>query len=92
MGATLDIRGPGSQYRLFFNYTKPPFDNIKVRQAFMHAINRQAIKDTLYPGELATLATSPLPPGYFGHMPVEIPEYDPDKAKSLLQEAGYGRV
>ena len=90
MGATLDIRGPGSQYRLMFNYTKPPFDDIKVRQAFMHAIDRQAIKDTLYPGSLATISTSPLPPGYFGHKPVEIPDYDPEKAKSLLKEAGYG--
>jgi peptide/nickel transport system substrate-binding protein len=90
MGAVLDKRGPGGQYRLYFNYTKPPFDNINVRQAFMHAIDRQAIKETLYPGELATLATSPLPPGYFGHMPMEMPEYDPDKAKRLLQEAGYG--
>lgn len=90
MGAVLDLRGPGGQYRLYFNYTKPPFDDIKVRQAFMHAIDRNAIRDTLFPGELSNLATSPLPPGYFGHIPVEIPEYDPEKAKRLLQEAGYG--
>jgi peptide/nickel transport system substrate-binding protein len=89
MGAVIDKRGPGSQMRFYFNYTKPPFDNIKVRQAFMHAIDRQAIKDTLYPGDLATLATSPLPPGYFGHKPLELPEYDPEKAKKLLAEAGY---
>jgi peptide/nickel transport system substrate-binding protein len=89
MGAVLDKRGPGSQERFYINYTKPPFDDIRVRQAFMHAIDRQAIKDTLYPGALAKLAPSPLPPGYFGHMPVEMPEYNPDKAKKLLAEAGY---
>ena len=54
----------------------------------MHAIDRQAIKETLYPGALATVSPSPLPPGYFGHMPVEMPEYNPDKAK-LLAEAGH---
>jgi peptide/nickel transport system substrate-binding protein len=89
MGAVLDRRGPGGQYRIYFNYTKPPFDNIKVRLAFMHAIDRKQIRDTLYPGELGSLATSPLPEGYFGHIAVEIPEYNPELAKKLLAEAGY---
>jgi peptide/nickel transport system substrate-binding protein len=89
MGAVLDKRGPGGQQRFYINYTKPPFDDIRVRQAFMHAIDRQALKDTLYPGALATLSPSPLPPGYFGHIAVEIPEYNPEKAKKLLAEAGY---
>jgi peptide/nickel transport system substrate-binding protein len=70
IGAVLDKRGPGSQERFYINMTKPPFDDIRVRQAFLHAIDRQAIKDTLYPGSLAQLAVSPLPPGYFGHIPV----------------------
>jgi peptide/nickel transport system substrate-binding protein len=91
MGAVLDKRGPGGQFRFYFNYTKPPFDNLKVRQAFMHAIDRQAIIDTLYPGPLGTLATSPLPPGYFGHQPQELPAYDPDLAKKLLVEAGFDK-
>ena len=89
IGAVLDKRGPGSQERFYINMTKPPFDDIRVRQAFLHAINRQAIKDILYPGSLAQLADSPLPPGYFGHMPVAMPEYDPEQAKKLLAEAGH---
>ena len=48
MGAVLDKRGPGSQERYYINYTKPPFDDIRVRQAFMHAIDRQGHqRDTL---------------------------------------------
>src|ERR687888_1712435 len=89
IGAVLDKRGPGSQERIYIDMTKPPFDDIRVRQAFIHAIDRQAIKDTLYPGSLAQLADSPLPPGYFGHTPVAMPEYDPEKAKKLLAEAGH---
>jgi peptide/nickel transport system substrate-binding protein len=89
MGAVLDKRGPGGQERIYLNMTQPPFDDIRVRQAFMHAIDRQAIKDTLYPGELATLADSPLPPGYFGHIAVEMPEYNPGLVKRLLAEAGH---
>jgi peptide/nickel transport system substrate-binding protein len=89
MGAVLDRRGPGGQYRIYFNYTKPPFDNLKLRQAFSHAINRKQIRDTLWPGELGSLATSPLPEGYFGHIDMELPEYNPELAKKLLAEAGY---
>lgn len=89
IGAVLDKRGPGGQDRIYINVTKLPFDDIRVRQAFIHAVDRQAIKDTLYPGALANLAISPLPPGYFGHMPMELPEYNPDKAKKLLAEAGH---
>src|SRR6266536_3271836 len=89
MGAVIDRRGPGGQERFYINMTKPPFDDIRVRRAFMHAIDRKAIKETLYPGALADLAISPLPPGYFGHIPVEMTEYNPDKAKKLLAEAGH---
>jgi peptide/nickel transport system substrate-binding protein len=49
IGAVLDKRGPGGQERIYINMTKPPFDDIRVRQAFIHAVDRQAIKDTLYP-------------------------------------------
>jgi peptide/nickel transport system substrate-binding protein len=89
MGAVIDWRGPGSQERFYINMTKPPFDDIRVRKAFMHAIDRKAIKETMYPGELARLASSCLPPGYFGHVPMQFPEYNPELAKKLLTEAGY---
>ena len=89
MGAVLDERGPSGQFRFYFNTTKAPFDDIRVRRAFMHAIDRQAIIDTLWPDGLGMVASSPLPPGYFGHTPVEVPAYDPDRARQLLAEAGY---
>ncbi len=35
------------------------------------------------------MAISCVPPGYFGHIPMTFPEYDPEKAKKLLAEAGH---
>jgi peptide/nickel transport system substrate-binding protein len=89
MGAIIDRRGPGGQQRFYINTTAKPFDDIRVRRAFMHAIDRKAIKETMYPGGLARVANSCVPPGYFGHIPMTFPEYDPDKAKKLLAEAGH---
>ena len=89
MGSVIDRRGPGGQERFYINMTKPPFDDIRVRRAFMHAIDRKAIKETMYPGDLARVADSCLPTGYFGHIPMAFPAYDPEKAKKLLAEAGY---
>src|SRR5262249_58150765 len=86
MGSIIDRRGPGGQERFYINMTKPPFDDIRVRKAFMHAIDRKAIKETMYPGDLARLATSCVPPGYFGHVPMKLPEYNPELAKKLLAE------
>ena len=89
IGAVMDRRGPGGQDRFYLNMTKPPFDDIRVRRAFMHAIDRKAIKETLYPGALGRLAVSPIPRGYFGHAPIELPEHNPELAKKLLAEAGH---
>ncbi|HTG10572.1 MAG TPA: ABC transporter substrate-binding protein, partial [Candidatus Eisenbacteria bacterium] len=44
MGAIIDRRGPGGQERFYIDMTKAPFDDIRVRRAFMHAIDRKAIK------------------------------------------------
>jgi peptide/nickel transport system substrate-binding protein len=89
MGAILDRRGPGGQERFYINTTAKPFDDIRVRRAFMHAIDRKAIKETMYPGDLARLGVSCLPPGYFGHQPMNFPEHSIEKAKKLLAEAGF---
>jgi len=89
MGAIIDRRGPGGQERFYLDMTHKPFDDIRVRKAFMHAIDRRAIKETMYPGGLARVATSCLPDGYFGHVPMKFPEYNPELAKKLLAEAGH---
>jgi peptide/nickel transport system substrate-binding protein len=71
-----------------FNVSKPPLDKLEVRQAFAHAINRQAIIDTNYP-EGSEVAKEFMPPELFGYADdVTEYEYDVEKAKSLLAAAG----
>ncbi|SHF73466.1 ABC transporter substrate-binding protein [Ornithinibacillus halophilus] len=72
-----------------FNTQKAPLDQVEVRQAINHAIDRQAIADALYAG-YAVPAKNPLPPSYAGYND-DVPEfeYDVEKAKDLLAEAGY---
>ena len=74
-----------------FNVNAPPFDNPKVRQAFAMAIDREAFVDKVLFG-VGEVAYSLIPPGTAGYDPSVGQElaYDPQKAKELLAEAGYG--
>lgn len=65
-----------------------PFDDIRVRQAFAHAIDKQAIVDAFY-GELGRVANEFVPPGLFGRLNQDPYPYDPERARELLAEAGY---
>ncbi len=70
------------------NNKQAPFDNVKVRQALAHAIDRQAIIDGAMFGYGTPIGTHFAP-----HNPAYVDltgqsAYDPDKAKALLAEAG----
>ena len=68
--------------------TVPPLDNPTVRQALAHAVPYDAIIDNVFNGN-ARRSTSPVPLDMPGHSPAGYPfEYDLDKARSLLKEAG----
>ena len=70
--------------------TREPFDNKLVRQAMNYAIDKQAIIDTFFAG-YAEPAVNPMPPSIEGYNDaIEGYEYNPEKAKELLEEAGYG--
>jgi peptide/nickel transport system substrate-binding protein len=69
---------------------KPPFDRKEVRQAVCHAINRDQIIKTLLEG-FASRLDGPIGPGQYGFDPDLKPKlnYDPEKAKRLLTQAGH---
>jgi oligopeptide transport system substrate-binding protein len=75
----------------FFDTKKAPFNNVKVRQALAHCVDRDTlIKSLLAP--LATPAYGYLTPGYPFAVtdPLKpLTNYDPEKAKSLLAAAGF---
>ncbi len=77
-------------YAINLNCAKPPFNDKRVRQALNYAIDRQAILERVLNGR-GVLAKGPIPPGLPGYsLDRSGYAYDPEKAKQLLREAGYG--
>lgn len=72
---------------LAMNTQRPPFQDLRVRRAFNHAINKELIVKLAYQG-MAIAADGPLPPGHAYRSPGSFEyEFDLDKARSLLAEA-----
>ena len=73
---------------LTMNKAVPPLDNVKVREAIAHAINRQELIDGAMFGYGTPIGThfAPHHPDYIDL--TETSAYDPEKSKALLTEAG----
>ena len=73
---------------IIFNQMHPPLDNLKIRQAVAHSLNRDAVIKAKYPpGTLA--AKEFLPPFVPGHADdVASYPYDPTRARRLIAESG----
>jgi len=84
------VRSPGLDFSyLGFNMRDPVVADKRVRQAIGYATNRDAIVKYLRRG-LAHAATGLLPPQAWAYEPdIFTFTYDPEKAKQLLDEAGY---
>lgn len=72
-----------------FNMAKEPFDDVRVRQAISMAIDKEQIIEGIYEG-FGVPAIGPIPPDVFG-FDDSVPglDYDVERAKELLAEAGY---
>ena len=83
-GAIENIRG------LFYDSTNSTLDDPKIRQALNLAIDRQLLVDEFYQGRTTLTRNWQMP--VFGAMYLDdypLPEYNVDKAKALLADAGY---
>ncbi len=76
---------------LAFNVKKKPFDNVLIRKAVHHALNRAHYVKTVY-RDTAVVAKNPMPPSVLGYNEqIEDYPYDPKLARQLLTQAGYAK-
>ncbi len=87
----LYVAPPGFQTSyLGLNVTRPPFDDIKIRQALANAINKDEIASKVL-AERVQPAYGILPPGFPGYNPeLKGLRYDLEETKKLLAESKYG--
>lgn len=76
---------------IHLNRSDPALEDVRVRQAINYAIDRETLMSTIY-GEDSKASDSIMPAGdwaYGDYSPEVLYEYDPEKARELLAEAGY---
>ncbi|HWQ12528.1 MAG TPA: peptide ABC transporter substrate-binding protein, partial [Roseiflexaceae bacterium] len=77
---------------LFFDCQNPPFNDIRVRQAFSHIVDRDTLIQNIITPTQGIPAYSFLMPGFPASNSEglkDIQNYDPEKARALLKEAGF---
>ncbi len=82
----------GSYRYIAFNQRKPPFDDLKIREAIAMGIDIRSALKAIFPAEsLAQPAWGPVPPGIPGYDPSlqKIWTYDPERARELLAAQGW---
>ena len=73
--------------QISINQKYKPVDNEKIREAMAYAVDRQALIDAFYAG-LGTPADNWMPLGTQYAKPLDLPTYDPEKAKQLIADSG----
>jgi peptide/nickel transport system substrate-binding protein len=81
---------PGVSLMFFMNTTRPPLDDVLVRQALLYGTDRESLVATIF-RNTSPVAYGPLSANTWGYEPQvrETYPYDPDMAASLLEEAGW---
>lgn len=81
-------QAPSSYQGFGFNIRRWPFDDIRVRQAFAHLVNRELMLEKLFYNEY-TFIDSCYPGTMYTNPENPKVRYDPEKAVKLLEEAGW---
>lgn len=89
------VFGPGETVTMHFNLTRSPLDKLKVRKAIAYALSRKTISN-FYGKQIMTPMYASVPKNYLGGLTKKqvgeaglLYEQDKEKAKQLLEEAGY---
>jgi peptide/nickel transport system substrate-binding protein len=84
------IDAPGSPRVIMLNTVKAPTNELAVRKAMLYAVDQAAIVKALFKGVYSP-AYTPLEPSTLGYSPqaAKMYRYNPDKAKALLDAAGW---
>jgi oligopeptide transport system substrate-binding protein len=72
-----------------FNVSHPPLDDIRVRRALTLATSRERFASITHRGLEFPATGGLVPPGMPGHSPNIAAPYDPEQARTLMEEAGY---
>ena len=86
----LDVPAIEAQ-RWIFQLSKDPVKDQRLRQAISLAIDRNVIIKELLKG-YGRPVDSPVPPGLIGHTTLPAKNYDPEKARQILKQAGMSNV
>ncbi len=80
-----------ANWQVWLNNEDPVLDDVRVRRALVHAIDRELIADALL-GGLTEPSDAALPAGHWAHAD-DVPTYayDPEAAEQLLDETGWTR-
>lgn len=85
------LRTPGGAFaNLVMRSDQPPFDDNRVRKAFKYAVDKEAMLEGSQNGLGVVGQDTPISPAYQFHTDLPSREQDLDRAKELLEEAGYG--
>lgn len=92
-GLNLILKPKNTIHHLGFNHQKPIWNDVRVRQALMHAVDQDVIVKVVYNG-YAKKSVGIWSESVEGHTPKAemakiAPSYDPNRAKQLLEEAGW---
>lgn len=84
----VEVGTTNGELLLSMNNQRAPFDDVRVRQAVMYAVDRQAVIDTALEGYGTDTGGVPVPPTDPWYEKSEQYPYDPAQARALLEEAG----
>ena len=90
-GSALLLTAPGGNFGpIVLNQGNEPFEDVRVRQAFKHSIDRERLVKEVFFGQAAESADVTIPPDdpYYPTAVKPLPR-DPQEARSLLRSAGF---